>query len=98
MKPYEYIALLSAAVWLIVPFVHYKSKHFIFFLFLGFSDLIASILWFGFHLSSQTFWIPTFYLIVLSVDRAFFFNKIKEIILGFAVVLILNHFSTTYVQ
>lgn len=98
MKSFEYISLLSVMVWVIVPFFFYQSKHFWFFLFLGVNDVIASLFWFGFGLSSQTLWVPVYYLIVLSIDEEFFFNKRKKIIFGFLVVLIFNYYSTTFIQ
>lgn len=98
MKLFEYIQILSTLVWLVVPFVRIRSKHFYFFLFLGVSDLIAGILWFGFNVSSQTFWIPFFYLIVFSISKDYFIKNIKNILLGFIIILILNFYSTTYIQ
>lgn len=98
MKTYESIAFLSLIVWLAVPLIHYKSKHFWFFLFLGLNDVASGILWFGFGLSSQTLWIPFYYLIVLSIDKEFLFNNWKIIVFGFILVLVLNYYSTTFIQ
>ncbi len=98
MKPYEYISLLSTIVWIIVPLFYFKSTHFWFFLLLGVSDVVASILWFGFGLSSQAVWIPAFYLFVFSIDERFFIKKIKVILLGFAIIQIVNFYSSTYFQ
>lgn len=98
MKTYQYIQILSTLVWLIVPFVRIRSKHFYFFLFLGLNDLIGLFLWCGFGLSSQTFWIPVLYLTTVSIDRNFLAKNLMRIFIGFILMLILNYYSTTYSQ
>ena len=98
MKAFEYIQILSILVWLVVPFVRIKSKHFYFFLFLGLNDFVGILLWYGFNLSAQTLWIPSFYLIVFSISKDYFLQKIKNILLGFIIILILNFYSTTFIQ
>lgn len=98
MKPFEYIQILSTIVWLIVPFIKIRSKHFYFFLFLGLNDFVGILLWDGFGLSSQTLWIPFLYLTTVSIDRNFFIKNLMWISFGFITLVILNFYSSTYSQ
>ncbi|PIQ08517.1 MAG: hypothetical protein COW71_11385 [Ignavibacteriales bacterium CG18_big_fil_WC_8_21_14_2_50_31_20] len=98
MELYEYISILSTIIWMLIPFLLKKSKHFFFFLFAGLSDAIGLTLWYSLHLSSQIIWIPLFYLMVLGIDKNFFIRKIKLILTGLIPILIINYYSTTYFQ
>jgi len=98
MEPFEYIQILSTLIWSIVPFRMIKSKHFIFFLLMGFNDFSSFFLWHLFSISSQTFWVPVSYLIVFSISKDFFIKKIRLVLLGFFIILIANFYSSADIQ
>lgn len=98
MELYDYIQIFSALVWLTIPFVRTRSKHFYFFLFLGISDFISGFSWYALGTTSQALLIPILYLLIFSIDRDFFVRNIKWLLVGLVFFFIINFYSTTYIQ
>jgi len=98
MQIHLIIVNISLIIWLIVPIVYRKNRHFYYFLFLGLNDFLLMVLWFLFSIFVQELWIITHSLILLLFDR-YYIKKIKNLIF-FSIIplLALAYFSNSFMQ
>ncbi|MBK7107080.1 MAG: hypothetical protein IPH62_17550 [Ignavibacteriae bacterium] len=94
MKTWEIIAYFSVFIWTIVPIFYRSNKHFYFFLLFAINDLSSVIIDILFSFSTTALWIPSTYLIVLSLDKDFFFKHKYFIGIGLIISIFLGFNSS----
>ena len=98
MNNIDLLAYTSVILNVLIAYLYKDSKFKYFFIFLALSDVISSILWIFFNISSQTLWLPFDYLIVMSIHQKWFIRFKYPIILGLFPILVGNIFTNTLSQ